>query len=101
MLESLHDRRLFVDALLKRSVDEVREVASKTSVRRELEQLDALVRERARELDRYHRDAGACVSSVDVLLQKTVALQKEADGFSGKSRAETVVDQTVSWIVSL
>lgn len=85
MLEGLHDRRLFVDALLKKSVAEMKDSATKTSIRRGLERLDALVRERAKELERYHQDVGACVSSVEVLLLKAMALQQEAATFSGKT----------------
>jgi len=84
MLESLHDRRLFVEKLFQKSSVEVKELMNRSSIKQGLEHLGGIVKERMKELERYHQDLGSCVSSVEILMRKVIELEKEVVGFSGK-----------------
>ena len=82
MLESLHDRRVFVTSLFQRTQADVKSRMSTSGLRREIDQLDRLVREKLKELSQYHNDLGSCVSSVEALLRVTMELQREAADIS-------------------
>ena len=82
MLESLHDRRVFVTSLFQRSTNDVKNRLGTSSLRKEIDQLECLVREKMRQLTHFHNDLGSCVSSVEGLLRTTMELQTEASDIS-------------------
>ncbi len=83
MLESLHDRRVFVTSIFQRSINDAKSRLNNVGLKNEIDVIRRLVADKTDSLRRQN-DVGTSVDSVDNLLQTTLEIQREASAVENR-----------------